>query len=102
MSEEAELQAEELEVLRSIYEGDSCYTSPSDTKHQYKFGEDGASRSFIIEVAWGEEYPNQLPNIDMDSFYNKHLLQQVKEHVKKAVTGKTCLAIVLSSWEPAP
>ena len=48
MGENAELQEEELEVLKSIYEGDELYSSPKDTKHLYKFGEDAASRSFIL------------------------------------------------------
>ena len=34
MDENAELQEEELEVLKSIYDGDSNYTSQSNTRHQ--------------------------------------------------------------------
>ena len=52
MGENAELQSEELEVLKSIYEGDELYSSPKDNKHLYKFGEDATSRSFIL----GERY----------------------------------------------
>ena len=48
MEENAELQSEELEVVKSIYEGDDLYSSPSDSRHLYKFGEDGTSRSFIL------------------------------------------------------
>ena len=44
----AELQEEELEVMKSIYEGDELYSSPKDNRHLYKFGEDTASRSFIL------------------------------------------------------
>jgi hypothetical protein len=40
----SELQSEELEVLESIYEGDSAYKAISATQHQYKFGDEGASR----------------------------------------------------------
>ena len=39
----SELQTEELEVLKSIYEGDDAYSAIEDTVHQYKarmvFGE---------------------------------------------------------------
>ena len=48
MGENEEQQEEELEVLKSIYEGDDCYTSPDKHKHHYKFGEDSTSRSFIL------------------------------------------------------
>ena len=48
MGENAELQEEELEVIKSIYEGDELYSSPKNTRHLYKFGEDAASRSFIL------------------------------------------------------
>ena len=48
MGENQEQQEEELEVLKSIYEGDECYTNPDKQKHQYKFGEDSTSRSFIL------------------------------------------------------
>ena len=48
MGENQEQQEEELEVLKSIYEGDECYTNPDKLKHRYKFGEDSTSRSFIL------------------------------------------------------
>ena len=32
----SELQTEELEVLKSIYEGDDAYSAIEDTVHQYK------------------------------------------------------------------
>lgn len=41
MSDAAE-QADELEVLRSIYaDSGDFYKSLSDTRHQFKFGDDG-------------------------------------------------------------
>eukprot|EP00092_Neocalanus_flemingeri_P006434 GFUD01006933.1.p1 GENE.GFUD01006933.1~~GFUD01006933.1.p1 ORF type:complete len:195 (+),score=57.69 GFUD01006933.1:75-659(+) len=85
MGENAELQTEELEVLKSIYEGDELYSSPNDTKHLYKFGEDTTSRSFILEIFWGPNYPSELPGVNLDSFYNKHVLSAVKEGIIKAV-----------------
>ena len=50
-------------------------------KFQYKFGEDGTSKSFILEITWGPEYPEVLPEISVDAFYNKHLLPDVKTKI---------------------
>ena len=58
MGENQEQQEEELEVLKSIYEGDECYTNPDKQKHQYKFGEDSTSRSFIL--GWYLEIDNTV------------------------------------------
>merc|ERR1712066_1210189 len=85
MGENEEQQEEELEVLKSIYEGDECYTNPDKHKHQYKFGEDSASRSFILEITWGANYPTEMPEVTLDSFYNKHLLPAVKQQIIEAV-----------------
>jgi hypothetical protein len=30
-------------------------------------------KSFVIEVVWGENYPEELPDINMNAFYNKHM-----------------------------
>ena len=38
------LQEEEIEVLRSIYEGDSAFSIQSDTKFQYKMGSQESDR----------------------------------------------------------
>ena len=38
------LQEEEIEVLRSIYEGDSAFSIQSDTKFQYKMGSQDSDR----------------------------------------------------------
>ena len=48
MGENEELQTEELEVLKSIYEGDECYTNPSPSSHLYKFGEVGTLKTVIL------------------------------------------------------
>ena len=39
-----ELQTQEIEVLRSIYDGDSAFTVHSDTKFQYKMGAQDTDR----------------------------------------------------------
>merc|ERR1712062_578712 len=76
-----ELQEEEIEALSSIYDGDPNFVMESKTKFQYKFGEDGASKSFILELSWGPEYPEVLPDISTDSFYNKHVIPAVKSKI---------------------
>lgn len=83
---DAELQEEELEVLKSIYEGDSMYSTGGDNKHSYKFGEHATSKSFILEIVWGPTYPTELPGINLSSFYNNHVSDGVKESIIKAVT----------------
>ena len=108
MGENEELQTEELEVLKSIYEGDECYTNPSPSSHLYKFGEVGTLKTFILgrhiycitshfdfkrrtsltEIKWVEEYPAELPTFSLESFYNKHLVPEVKQEIIKAVTGE--------------
>ena len=50
-------------------------------KIQYKLGEDGTAKSFILEVTWTDEYPEELPEISLDAFYNKHLIPTVKEQI---------------------
>lgn len=88
MGETDELQEEELEVLKSIYEGDDQFSSLSNSKHQYKFGDDGESKSFILEVIWGADYPNSLPELSLGGFYNKHVLDSVKKSIVSAVTAE--------------
>ena len=55
MGENAELQEEELEVLKSIYEGDDLYTNPDKLTHQYKFGEVGTLKTFILGKIHSED-----------------------------------------------
>ena len=52
-----------------------------DKKIQYKLGEDGTAKSFILEVTWTDEYPEVLPEISLDAFYNKHLIPSVKKQI---------------------
>ena len=39
------------------------------------------------EISWGANYPEELPTISLESFYNKHLLLDVKSHIIGAVKG---------------
>ena len=44
------LQEEEVEVLKSIYEGDQRFNVIDQKTFQYKLGPDGEPRSCIIQV----------------------------------------------------
>ena len=82
------LQDEEFEVLESIYEGDDAFSIQDKAKKnhfQYKFGEDGSGKSFILDLRWGERYPEVMPEISMETFYNRHLKAEVKEKIDLAV-----------------
>ena len=67
------LQEEEREVLLSIYDGDDKFRDISPTIYQYKYGEENDSKSFLVEVVWTENYPDEIPKINMNTFYNDHL-----------------------------
>lgn len=73
MSETLELQTDEREALQSIYEGDEAFKEIDPTTFQYKYGEEDNFKSFLVEIKWGENYPNELPAINMDTFYNRNL-----------------------------
>lgn len=72
---------EELEVLQSIYEGDDNFSMINQSTFQYKYDEEGNNRSFLVEISWGADYPDQIPTINLDLFYNKHLIPPVKEKI---------------------
>ncbi|XP_049790632.1 RWD domain-containing protein 4 isoform X1 [Schistocerca nitens] len=78
---DAELQEEEREVLSSIYDGDPAFRQLTATTFQYKYGDDGDPKTFLLEISWGETYPTEKPKINMDTFYNKHILPEVKAHI---------------------
>ncbi|KAG7177601.1 RWD domain-containing protein 4-like [Homarus americanus] len=72
---------EEREVLQSIYEGDTNYCMINETTFQYKYGEEGGSNSFLVEISWGPDYPDVAPTISLDLFYNKHISPSVKQKI---------------------
>ena len=57
------LMSESAQVLKSIYEGDPMYSSEDPTRHCYKLGEHGESKSFILEIKWSPTYPTDAPQI---------------------------------------
>ncbi|XP_043253757.1 RWD domain-containing protein 4 [Colletes latitarsis] len=85
---DAELQEEEREVLLSIYDGDPAFKQLTPTTFQYKFGEDNDIKSFLLEISWGATYPSERPIINMNTFYNKDIVQEVKENVVKLVEAE--------------
>lgn len=79
MSDEAEQQAEEIEVLKSIYEGDDNFKQVDAKTYQYKYMD--GDKSFILEISWGLKYPTEKPSFNLEIFYNQHLLATVKENI---------------------
>ncbi|KAL9964849.1 hypothetical protein ACROYT_G028547 [Oculina patagonica] len=78
----SEDQEDEREVLRSIYEADEKFIEVNATTFQYKFGEDGHFKSFLLEISWPHDYPTSIPIINLDAFYNKHISPEVKEGIR--------------------
>ncbi|XP_046428908.1 RWD domain-containing protein 4 [Neodiprion virginianus] len=85
---DAELQEEEREVLLSIYDGDAAFKQLDPTTYQYKYGENDDVKSFLLEITWGPKYPSEKPNINMNTFYNKHIVQGVKDKVAAYVDAE--------------
>ena len=77
-----ETQEEERDVLRSIYDGDEQFKEINPCCFQYKYGSEAESKAFLLEVSWPKEYPCELPMINLDTFFNKHLPSNLKEEIK--------------------
>ncbi|CAH8513896.1 unnamed protein product [Heterobilharzia americana] len=73
---------EEAEVLRSIFD-DQELSVLSDYNLEYKVGEQGTASSFVVQIHWPLGYPDVLPCISMDAFYNSHVPSNVKETIVK-------------------
>lgn len=39
----------------------------------FQYGAEADEHTFLVEVAWGDEYPNEAPKINLNVFYNQHL-----------------------------
>ncbi|GIY31552.1 RWD domain-containing protein 4 [Caerostris extrusa] len=81
-----ETQAEETEVLLSIYDGDQCFKQISSSCYQYRIGDDDDIKSFLLEISWVPKYPDVIPNINLDAFYNKKLIPEVKSNIVTQLT----------------
>ncbi|KAH8278049.1 hypothetical protein KR026_006923 [Drosophila bipectinata] len=86
MSTPLEQQTDEREALQSIYEGDQRFKEIDATTFQYKYGEEDDYKSFLVELKWGEKYPDEAPTINMNTFYNRSLLPAVKERIQAALS----------------
>ena len=42
-----------------------------------QIGEDGDYKSFLLEVKWHDQYPEEVPNINLAAFYNNHMYELV-------------------------
>ncbi|KAM3937252.1 RWD domain-containing protein 4 [Leptodactylus fuscus] len=74
-------QEMELEALRSIYEGDECFKELGPTVFQYRVGDVGDLKAFLVEISWPETYPETAPNISMNAFFNNQISQAVKKSI---------------------
>ncbi|KAF7288047.1 RWD domain-containing protein 4 [Rhynchophorus ferrugineus] len=88
MSETEALQEEEREVLLSIYEGDGCFKEITPNTFQYKFGESDTVKSFLLEIKWGVKYPEEIPQVNMELFYNKHVISSLKQKIVELVSNE--------------
>uniref|UniRef100_G3TR28 RWD domain-containing protein n=1 Tax=Loxodonta africana TaxID=9785 RepID=G3TR28_LOXAF len=70
-------QEMELEALRSIYEGDEL----SPVSFQYRIGENGDPKDFLIEISWTETYPQTPPVVSMNAFFNNTISTAVKQSI---------------------
>ncbi|XP_060563380.1 RWD domain-containing protein 4-like [Ruditapes philippinarum] len=99
-----EQQDEELEVLQSIYDGDENFKKTGDSTFQYKYGEHNSYKSLVVEITWGESYPESPPTINMDTFYNKHVVPSVKEKILQGLLEQvedlleTAMTYTLFEW----
>ncbi|CAL8069833.1 unnamed protein product [Calicophoron daubneyi] len=76
----ADPREEEREVLNSIYDSDELKIS-DDFLVQYRLGDHGDIKSFIVNITWPKGYPDVLPLISLESFYNAHVPESVKQMV---------------------
>ncbi|KAJ8722391.1 hypothetical protein PYW07_003571 [Mythimna separata] len=86
MSDDAEQQSEEIEVLKSIYEGDDNFKQVDAKTYQYKYID--GEKSFILEISWGPTYPTDKPSFNLDIFYNQSLLPPIKEKILSIVDAE--------------
>ncbi|XP_071790491.1 RWD domain-containing protein 4-like isoform X2 [Asterias amurensis] len=82
-----ESQEEEKEVLLSIYDGDECFKL-IDSTYQYRVGDEGHFKSFMLEIKWGDNYPEEFPEISLNTFYNNHLQDDIRSSVVEKVKAE--------------
>lgn len=78
-----ESQAEEIEVLDSIYDGDEAFKKLDKKTYQYMITHpSNENKNFLLEIAWGDQYPDELPDVNLNAFFNKHVAESVKSEIK--------------------
>jgi len=88
-----EQQEEEQEVLASIYEDDECFKSGEKdglASYQYKFESENKNHSILLEVICPKNYPDEVPTLSLDLFYNNHVLPAVKKDILSKI-NEVCL-----------
>ncbi|XP_074251777.1 RWD domain-containing protein 4 [Saimiri boliviensis] len=95
----------ELEALRSIYEGDESFRELSPVSFQYRIGENGDPKAFLIEISWTETYPQTPPIISMNAFFNNNISSAVKQSIlaklQEAVAANLGTAMTYTLFEYA-
>ncbi|XP_048451213.1 RWD domain-containing protein 4 isoform X2 [Rhincodon typus] len=76
-----EEQTMELEALRSIYEGDDCFKELSPASFQYRVGNLGDPKAFLLEISWPDMYPELPPNISLNAFFNNSISSSIKQNI---------------------
>ncbi|XP_075053282.1 RWD domain-containing protein 4 [Mixophyes fleayi] len=74
-------QEMELEALRSIYEGDDCFKELGPSGFQYRVGDVGDAKAFLVEISWPETYPETSPKISMNAFFNNQISPGIKQSI---------------------
>ena len=92
----SESQAEEIEVLDSIYDGDDAFKKLDEKTYQYMITHpSNENKNFLLEVAWGDQYPDELPDVNLNAFFNKHIAEKVKAEIKDELLKQVRKATML-------
>ncbi|XP_055341595.1 RWD domain-containing protein 4-like [Paramacrobiotus metropolitanus] len=76
-------RAEEAEVLQSIYSGDAAFHSVDPSTYQLRVeSSTEPAKRLLVQVHWPASYPDALPDISLDIFYNNHLSHASKERIR--------------------
>ncbi|XP_022086307.1 RWD domain-containing protein 4-like isoform X2 [Acanthaster planci] len=51
-------------------------------------GTEGHYKSFLLEIRWGDNYPDEMPDINLDAFYNHHLQSGVRCSVVEKIKAE--------------
>ena len=75
-----------MEVLDSIYDGDENFKKLDAKTYQYMITHpSNEHKNFLLEIAWGDEYPDEPPDVNLNAFFNKHILPAVKTEIRESL-----------------